>query len=159
MRGHYEWKHTQTTFDVGQEGHCRQVLRGLLEGKQVPPVAPKAGVSRPGADTAEVGPHPPGVVLVVAAGDGGEGEQKEPAFDVVGAGLKGPLKADVAHGGASEGVHADLGRGVGIKKEKDAEKGPEDCPVELPEEGHLREAPNHQAPVGEEDQDCSEEKV
>ena len=159
MRGHYKWKHTQAALDVCKKVHCRQELRGLLEGQQVPPVAPKAGVPRPGADTAEVGPHPPGVVMVVAATDGGEGQQKEPAFDAVGAGLKRPLEADVAHSGAGEGVHADLGGGVDITKEQDAEEGPEDCPIKLLEEGHLWTALDHQASVGEEDQDHSVEKV
>ena len=81
------------------------------------------------------------------------------ALDAVGAGLKGLLEADVAHNGAGEGVHADLGGGVDVHKEQHAEEGPEDCPVELPEEGQLGPASDDQATVGEEDQDHSVEKV
>ena len=56
-------------------------------------------------------------------------------------------------------VHADLGGGVDVTKEQHAEEGPEDCPVELPEESHLRTAPDDEAPDREEDQDHSVEKV
>ena len=79
------------------------------------------------------------------------------ALDAVGAGLEGPLEADVAQGGAGEGVHADLGGLVAPNKEDHAEEGPEDGPVELPEEGQLGPASDDQATVGEEDEDHSVE--
>ena len=75
------------------------------------------------------------------------------------AGLEGPLEADVAQGGAGEGFHADQVGRVDIVEEHHAEEGPEDYPVELPEEGQLRTAPDNQAPVGEEDQDDAVHKV
>ena len=45
------------------------------------------------------------------------------------------MQLGLADGGASKGSHSDLGGSVEVGEETHAEEGPEDSPVELPEEG------------------------
>ena len=91
--------------------------------------------------------------------DWGEGNRTKPALEDICAGRKRPLETDVANEGSGEGCDADLGVGVDVSNENRTKEGPEDCPVELPEEGQFRTSPDDQTTVGEQDQDCSEEEI
>ena len=89
--------------------------------------------------------------------DGDEGNHGQPAPHVVLVPLNAPQQADAAKDALGKGAGHDLRDGVG--EDAHAEEGPKDGPVQLVEEGQLGPALDHQAAVGEPDEDDAEEEV
>ena len=102
-------------------------------------------------------PHLPRVILVEELCDANVGKHCQPACHVVLLPLYASQQANAAQEALREAARHDLGDGV--VEDTHAEEGEEDGPVELVEEGELWGALDHQAAIGEPDEDDAEEEV